>query len=69
MLKLNAQDKGSSLWQRLDRHLREELARAREANDGFHDQLKTERLRGKIAFIKELIELGTSEEDTEGGSE
>ncbi len=60
------------MWQRIAAHLKDELAQAREANDGFQDQQKTERLRGRIACLKELIAAGEvattePEEDADGG--
>ena len=44
-------------WGYVDRWAKERLSQAREKNDGFLDEVQTQRLRGRIEMLKELIAL------------
>lgn len=48
----------SALWQRLHAHLTERLDALRRSNDGDMSMEETQRLRGRIAQLKEILALG-----------
>lgn len=56
-------EKQSALWGRFSQHLEERLAYLRSENDREVSETKTAALRGQIAEIKRLIELGKSRPD------
>lgn len=47
----------SALWQKLDTHLHERLQALRSRNDGDLAPEETQKLRGRIAQIKEILAL------------
>ena len=53
-------EKQSALWGRFASHLEERLAELRSQNDRESSDTETAALRGRIAEIKRLIELGKS---------
>lgn len=57
-MKLNAVEKQSALWRKLEQHLTERLATMRQKNDGNLDPLETAKVRGRITELKDLIALG-----------
>lgn len=54
---LTAQEKDSALWKKLKAHFEERLDVLRIQNDGDKSAEETAKLRGKIAFAKELLGL------------
>lgn len=50
----------SPTWQKLKKHLEAKLLELRARNDHTMDPIKTERLRGKIAQVKAILELERS---------
>jgi hypothetical protein len=59
-------DKHSRTWQFIEKHLKEELQKAREENDSHNKDLQqTAALRGKIRFIKELLDLPNAKDKPE----
>lgn len=48
----------SALWQRIHTHLAERLDALRKSNDGDLGPEDTQRLRGRIAQLKEILALG-----------
>ncbi|HEY5808155.1 MAG TPA: hypothetical protein VIT67_09325 [Povalibacter sp.] len=56
-MNLTHEEKNSPLWHRLRTHLEERIAKLREENDKTQTPEGTERLRGKIAALKELRDL------------
>lgn len=61
MTKLDAQDKRSPVWLRIKDHLEAHLAELRATNDTSTTEAETEKLRGRIAEVKDLIALGDDE--------
>lgn len=55
---LTEEELNSPLWHKLTQHWEERLQRLREDNDKELDELKTAKLRGKIAAVKDDIALG-----------
>ena len=55
---LTREERLSPLWVRLESSLKERLDTARRKNDGALSAEDTARLRGRIAVLKELLELG-----------
>lgn len=53
-------EKQSALWGRIATHLEERLADLRAQNDKDVSETETATLRGRIAEVKRLIELGKS---------
>lgn len=56
-MKLDALDKRSALWQKLDAHWRTRLGILRRKNDGFLSHEETIRLRGEISQLKAFLAL------------
>lgn len=52
---LNAQEKDSAVWKKLQAHLEKRLEVLRKQNDGDLGAEETARQRGKIAMLKELL--------------
>jgi hypothetical protein len=63
--RLNQNDRGSATWSRLLAHLRDELIAMRAKNDSPLDEHQTATLRGKIAMLKQIIELDKIEPEIE----
>lgn len=57
------QDKNSPEWLRVQSFCSRRLAELREQNDGDHDVPDTAKIRGNIAFAKELLALADKPED------
>jgi len=53
---LSAIERDSPLWLKISAHLKDRLASLREKNDGWLGPDETARVRGKIEFIKELLQ-------------
>lgn len=51
-------DVNSALWRKLEEHLKTKLLMLRAKNDGNLSADETAKLRGRIAEIKNMIELG-----------
>lgn len=58
-LRLETGEIQSPLWVKLKRHLEQRLAQLRQDNDGELSPEATAKIRGKIAAIKECLELET----------
>lgn len=58
---LSPGERDSALWKRLEAHLKEVREDYRVKNDGPLDQPATDRNRGRIAMLNELIDLGKAE--------
>lgn len=52
-------ERGSSVWQKIEKRLKEELESLRRKNDGNLPEIATARLRGQIAAVKDLLSIGT----------
>ncbi len=57
--RLTAAETNSPLWSELSQFLAKRLSVLRAENDNDIDPIKTARLRGKIAFAKELLALAS----------
>lgn len=56
---LAASEKQSALWSRIEVHLEDRLEDLRQQNDAVgNDETQTAHLRGRIAELKRLLELG-----------
>ncbi len=62
---LTPTDRTSGTWMRVLGHMQEELARLRIKNDMPTDEVATAALRGRIAMLKQLIDLDKVEPDIE----
>lgn len=60
-MKLQPHETRSALWLRLEAHLRAQLAALRAKNDGDFSHEETQRLRGRIAQLKEILALSETE--------
>lgn len=60
-MKLSREERDSALWMKLEAHVKGRLELMRVQNDNRMDQAETERLRGRIAFAKELLALSEDE--------
>ena len=58
MLELTVQEKNHAIWVKIDKHLDELIANAREKNDGPIDPIPTAEIRGRIRAYKMLKSLG-----------
>lgn len=56
-MKLEPHEMQSALWQRLHAHMTERLDGLRRSNDGDLPMEETQRLRGRIAQLKEILAL------------
>lgn len=50
-------ERNSTTWRYLDKKLKEDIAFMREQNDSELDEAETAKLRGRIEYAKELLEL------------
>lgn len=57
---LTNQERDSALWKRLNAHIESRLDMMRKQNDASMLDHETERLRGRIAFAKELQALNNT---------
>ena len=57
---LTNQERDSALWKRLNVHLESRLDAMRKQNDSSLSETETERLRGRIAFAKEIQALNNT---------
>jgi hypothetical protein len=57
---LTNQERDSALWKRLNAHLESRIDMMRRQNDTSLTETETERLRGRIAFAKELQALNNT---------
>lgn len=65
---LTREERDSSLWKKLDKHLNERLDIARRQNDLDSSVEATAKLRGRIQELKSFIALGREEAtDREAG--
>lgn len=55
---LNENDQQSATWKKLEKYLQDRLETLRAENDRTRGAKETEKLRGKIAAVKELLALG-----------
>jgi len=60
-MKLQEHETRSALWLRLQAHLGAQLDAARRKNDGDLSMEDTQRLRGRIAQLKEILALSQTE--------
>lgn len=58
--RLTPQETQSEVWLKLSRYLERRLARARDRNDGPLPPDQTATVRGEIAALKGLLDLGKS---------
>lgn len=56
--RLAPHERASPLWKNLERHMQEQLAELRLWNDASVSPERTEKLRGRIEQLKELLKLG-----------
>lgn len=56
-MKLEPHEMQSALWQKLHAHMAERLDALRRSNDGDLSIEETQRLRGRIAQLKEILAL------------
>lgn len=57
IFELSRNEKDSALWKKLSSHISKRLQEMRSQNDVSISIEETERLRGRIAFAKELLDL------------
>lgn len=62
-MKLDDIEMRSALWMKLQAHLEERLAVLRSRNDGVLTPEETCLLRGRIAQVKEILDLGKPDPD------
>jgi len=55
---LSAGERSHPLWHRLEKHLKEHLDKLRMQNDKIQTEAETAALRGRIAELKSIINLG-----------
>ena len=58
---LTPEERNSALWKKLELHIQERMDMFRKQNDMTMPEVETAKLRGKIAFAKELIALSDEE--------
>lgn len=61
-IKLTATDMGSSVWDKLRRHMESRLLALRIRNDADLDLVDTAKVRGEIKNLKNLLALGTPDQ-------
>lgn len=54
-------NKSSSEWRRIESYCKAQIAEMRKDNDGDLNDLETSKLRGKIEFAKQVLDLGEAE--------
>lgn len=54
---LTADERMTPVWRKLVAHMEAKLAELRESNDGDYGQVDTAKLRGRIAMLRELLQL------------
>lgn len=54
-MNLNQYETESALWKKIETELLERLQTFRERNDGDLEPLQTQRLRGAISVVKEIL--------------
>lgn len=64
-MNLSPHETGSALWQKLEAHLNERLAKHRARLETRLIEADTVRLRGQIAEIREFLAMGQPERETE----
>lgn len=57
--RLDLNDRNSPTWAKLKRHLEAQIEKLRAQNDNDLDPVKTAKLRGRIAGLKNLLALGS----------
>lgn len=55
---LSAFDRISPVWTAIDKHLNERIEVLRSKNDGDLDQIETAKIRGRIAELRAMLDLG-----------
>ncbi|MEN6400862.1 MAG: hypothetical protein ABFD94_02860 [Armatimonadia bacterium] len=60
-MKLQQHETRSALWLKLQAHMSEQLDVLRRKNDGLLSHEDTQRLRGRIAQLKEILALSETE--------
>lgn len=68
-MRLQEHEARSALWLRLQAHLGAQLEALRCKNDGYLSHEDTQRLRGRIAQIKEILALSQAEPAQEGATD
>jgi len=64
-LKLEPLELQSAVWLKLQTHMEERLGQLRQQNDGDLDPIATSRVRGRIAMVKEILDLGRPDQEQE----
>lgn len=54
---LSDTDRQAAVWLKLKKHMQDRLAVLRQQNDGDRDFDETQKLRGRIAELKRLLDL------------
>lgn len=57
MMELDESELQSVLWKKIERHCKEQLDGARQANDHDQPEFSTQRIRGQIETYKEILRL------------
>lgn len=58
-MNLTIEERRSPLWRKLNEHFERRLSEMRKQNDGDKSETDTANLRGRIAELKLLIQLGS----------
>lgn len=66
--RLKTHERGSEVWISLERHLTERLQTLRQQNDANQTDESTAYLRGRIAEIKALLNLGKDQPNPSPGA-
>lgn len=65
-MKLTDSEKASSLWVKLEKHIKEQVNILRLRNDKDADAVATAKLRGRIFELNNILNLATSDERVAG---
>ena len=64
-MKLEAHEKQSALWLKLESHIEQRIDTLRRMNDSELDPTQTARLRGRIVELRALVALSRDEQPLE----
>jgi hypothetical protein len=64
-MKLEAHEKQTALWQKLESYIEQRIDTLRRMNDSELDPIQTARLRGRIVELKALVALSKDEQPLE----
>lgn len=64
-MKLEKIELQSAVWLKLQQHMEDRLDQLRQQNDGDLDPIATARVRGRVAMVKELLDLGRPDQEQE----